>query len=244
MNAQPRDVTYRQSAGVTVAVVDSGIASIPALGGSVWWSRSRSFVPGQTFTDAYGRGAQMALMIHRGAPTARLLALKVLDDDGGGSDAAAAKAIRYAVNHGARTVNLSVASNAPEPKLRSAIEFAAGHGTLVVVAAGNDGSDTDKFASYPASYRLPNMISVAATDGNGQFAANSDWGHRSITIGAWGLDVPTQDTTGTPTTISGTSAAAASLAKKPRISVNRLRQVLLATADPAPGLKGLTASGR
>lgn len=249
---QPGTIKSRITAPVTVAVIDSGISDLPELHDSVWWAHSRSFVPGQSLADADGHGTEMAVIIHRAAPTARLLALKALDDRGNGSDAATARAIRYAVEQRARIVNLSAASNAPEPKMRAAIEFAASHGTLVVTAAGNDAIDTDVFPTYPASYRLPNVIGVAATDGLGEIAANSNWGRRSITIGALGLDVPTASADPTTTSISGSSAAAAIttgvaanvLSHQPHTTSTRLRHRLLATATAFPALKKVTVTGR
>lgn len=244
--------TAPRQSPVTVAVIDSGVSDVAALDGSVWWSRSRGFVPGEGLNDGFDHGTGMAVIIHRSAPRARLLALKVLDDTGAGSDTTTARAIRYAVNRGARIVNLSISGAAPQPKVQSAIEYAARHATLVVVAAGNDAINVDVAPTYPVSYRLPNLVGVAATDGHGRLTASSNWGRRSVTIGAWGLDVPTFASDSTPTTASGSSTAAAIttgaaaeiLSRRPRLSVKRLRRLLVRTGDSYRSLVRVTTSGR
>lgn len=235
-----------------VAIIDTGIADIPALGESVEWSSTRSFVPGESPTDRNGHGTEAALIVHRAAPNARLLAIKALSDDGAGSDPWAARAVRYAVRRGARVVNLSFASSAPMPRLRAAIAAAKKRGVLVVVAAGNEALDTDAFPTYPAGYRLANELVIAATDGAGRLAANSNWGHRSVNMGALGVAVPTQDQLGNDTAMSGSSAAAAVttgtaaaiLAVRPRLSLDHLRRLLIRSGDRVRPLRRATSSGR
>ncbi len=236
--------------GVTVALVDTGVVPVPELDGALWSSASRSFVPGAGVTDQDGHGTEMADIVHEVAPGARLLDLEALGS-GGGTDAEVASAIRYGVRRGARIVNLSAEGAAPEPAIRSAISYAGRHGVLVVVAAGNDGIDSDTFPSYPAGYSLPNMVAVAATDGRGHLAAGSDWGSGRIAVGALGVNVPTITLTGTPVEVSGTSPAAAItsgvaalvIARQPRISVAQLRRDLLTGATWEAGLAGRTSSG-
>ena len=62
---------------------------------------------------------------------------------------------------------------------------------LVVVAAGNEGLNSDVYPSYPANFRGANLVAVAATDGHGNLAANSNWGGHSVDLGAPGVDVAT-----------------------------------------------------
>lgn len=237
-------------AGVTVALVDTGIAPVPELNGAVWSAASRSFVPGVGVTDQDGHGTEMAAIVHEVAPRSRLLVLKALGGDGG-TDAEVASAIRYGVSRGARIINLSAEGAAPEPAIRSAISYAGRHGALVVVAAGNDGIDSDTFPSYPAGYSLSNMVAVAATDGRGHLAVGSDWGSGRIALGALGVNVPTISLTGTPIEVSGTSPAAAItsgvaalvIARQPRISTAQLHRDLLTGVIREAGLAGRTSSG-
>ncbi len=59
-------------------------------------------------------------------------------------------------------------------------------GVLLVAAAGNDGSNNDLTPVYPASFDLPNIISVAATDQNDDLVAFSNFGPNSVDIAAPG----------------------------------------------------------
>ena len=58
---------------------------------------------------------------------------------------------------------------------------------LHVVAAGNDNSDNDVIPFFPASYDLPNIISVAATDWNDQYADFNNYGANSVDLAALGV---------------------------------------------------------
>ena len=209
---------------VTVAVIDSGITPIAQLGRSIDWRLSRSFVVGESLSQNDIHGTEMASIIHRAAPSAHLLILKALDDQDGGSQAATAGAIRYAVTHRTRVINLSMAGAEPSNALRSAITDAEQHDDVVVVAAGNDGFDNDEYPVYPANYQEPDLISVAATDERGDLVANSDWGARTVTLGALGLNIATNTPSGSAMKVSGTSPAAA-------LGIGRRGQPLLYRSD-------------
>jgi len=240
-----------RGAGVTVAVVDTGAAPIPQLKNAVWWSASKSFVSTGGVSDSNGHGTEMAAIVHEVAPGARLLVVQALDDSGGGSSDDVARAIRYAVAKGARVVNVSAAGGAADPAIRSAIVDAGEHGALVVVAAGNDGTDVDTYSSFPAGYRLPNLVVVAATNGHGALSATSDWGEHTVQIGAPGVDVPTLSASGTAARVSGSSPAAALtsgvsalvLGQDGGMSVAGLQAALAHGSDPERGLAGKVASG-
>ncbi len=126
--------------------------------------------------------------------SAKIMALKFLAADGSGSTAGAIECIEYAVNMKIKGVNV-VAINASwggpnfDPLLRDAIAAAGDAGILFVAAAGNEGNDNDSTPSYPASYDLPNIISVAATDHNDQLATFSNYGATSVDLAAPGVDI-------------------------------------------------------
>jgi subtilisin family serine protease len=237
--------------GVTVAVVDSGVTLIPQLSGAVDRAESRSFVAGESLGQDDVHGTEMASIIRAGAPSARLLVLKALDDQDGGSLAATAEAIRYAVAHRARVINLSAAGAEPSAAIHSAIVDADQHDDLVVVAAGNDGFDNDEYPMYPANYREPNLVSVAATNGKGDLVANSDWGARTVTLGALGLNVAANTPSGSATAVSGTSPAAALvsaavanlLSGHPTLTAEALRLQLIDTSRRFPQLRGEVIGG-
>jgi subtilisin family serine protease len=239
------------SHGVTVAVVDSGVTPIPQLSGAVERAESRSFVAGEPLGQDDVHGTEMASIIHAGAPSARLLVLKALDDQDGGSLAATAEAIRYAVAHRARVINLSAAGAEPSAAIHGAIVDADQHDDLVVVAAGNDGFDNDEYPMYPANYREPNLVSVAATNGQGDLVANSDWGARTVTLGALGLNVVANTPSGGAAAVSGTSPAAAAvtaaaanvLSGDPTLTAKTLRRQLIDTSRRFPQLRGEVIGG-
>ena len=138
--------------------------------------------------------------------------VQFLDSSGNGTDAAAAEAIDYAVDHGAKVVNASWGSSGPDPTIAAAIEYADEHGVIIVAAAGNNGTDDDNSGTWfsPASYSVdyPNLITVAATDSNGDLASFSNYGIASVQVAAPGVNVEGIELNGTYGTDSGTSMAA------------------------------------
>ena len=101
----------------------------------------------------------------------QLMPVQFLDSSGNGTDTAAAEAIDYAVDHGAKVINASWGGRGGSDTIAAAIEYADQHGVIIVAAAGNSGTDDDNSALFsPASYSVdyPNVITVAATDSNGQ----------------------------------------------------------------------------
>src|SRR6185295_3929121 len=71
------------------------------------------------------------------APQAQLMVIRVLDAQASGQTDKVALGIRYAVDKGAKIINLPLAGPAPDPAMQDAINYAAAHGVLVVAAAGN-----------------------------------------------------------------------------------------------------------
>jgi subtilisin family serine protease len=106
----------------------------------------------------------------------KLMAVRVLDADARGTTTSVAEGIRYAVANGARIVNLSLAGPSPTPELEDAVRFAQDHGVLVVVAAGNEGTDLAAAPTYPAAYGEANVLGVAATAQDGGLSSVSDYG--------------------------------------------------------------------
>ena len=65
--------------------------------------------------------------------------------------------------------------NVSDTALEDALAAANAVGATVIAAAGNDGSDNDVWPTYPASYDLPNILAVAATDDEDDLASGSGW---------------------------------------------------------------------
>ena len=98
--------------------------------------------------DLNGHGTKVASLIARSSGPARLLIIRAGSSSGAFSDADEAAAIRYAVDHGARIVNLSLGGPRTSSVERAAVRYAIAHGVLVVAAAGDDYASRPE---YPAA---------------------------------------------------------------------------------------------
>jgi len=96
------------------------------------------------------------------------------------------EALLYAVENGAKIINCSFGGPSFSHALYEAYRLAGENRVLVVAAAGNDARDNDSFFTYPASYDLDNIISVAATDENDELASYSNYGKNSVDVAAPG----------------------------------------------------------
>jgi subtilisin family serine protease len=96
------------------------------------------------------------------------------------------EAIAYAVDNGAKIINCSFGGSGYSSFMFDVINYAHQNGVLVVVAAGNYGSDNDISPFYPANYELPNILSVAATNELDQLAAYSNFGDQTVHVAAPG----------------------------------------------------------
>jgi serine protease len=186
--------------GVVVAVLDTGIAyedngdfaQVPDLKGA-------RFVKGYDFVndddgahDDHGHGTHVAGTIaqrtHNGegvagvAFEATLMPVKVLDAFGRGTASDIADAIRWAADHDARVINMSLGGGARSEVMERAVEYARKKGVTVVAAAGNTGRGT---VEYPAAY--PGAIAVSAVGPGGKLAPYSSWG-KQLAIAAPGGD--------------------------------------------------------
>ncbi|KYG68240.1 protease [Bdellovibrio bacteriovorus] len=135
------------------------------------------------------------------APNVKIMSLRFIGMTGGGTTADAIKSIRYAVDNGAKVLNNSWGSEGEEPgapenqALRDAVQYAQDKGVLFIAAAGNGhkgvgyDNDNDANPAYPASYPHDNIIAVAALDSNDRLGSFSNWGHKSVDIGAPGVKV-------------------------------------------------------
>jgi subtilisin family serine protease len=123
---------------------------------------------------------------------AKIMALRI----GGvvGTVCGAAEAIIYAVNNGAHIINASWGSYYSSQTEYDAIAYADEHGVLLIAAAGNGGDDligddNDETPEYPASYDMPHIISVAATDQDDALTEFSNYGSTSAHIAAPGVNI-------------------------------------------------------
>jgi subtilisin family serine protease len=121
--------------------------------------------------------------------SASIMPLRIFGAFGYGDTAKAIEAITYAVDNGARVINASWGGDGFSQALYDSISYANENGCLFVAAAGNSCADNDAHPFYPASYDLPNIISVAATDHSDTLAAFSNYGATSVDVGAPGVNI-------------------------------------------------------
>ncbi|MBV6466022.1 MAG: hypothetical protein PGMFKBFP_01320 [Anaerolineales bacterium] len=150
-----------------------------------------------------GAGMDNALGIAGIAPGARILPIKALNDQGYGSYADVARAIVYAVDHGARVINLGFGGQAESQALRDATDYAHQHDAVVVAAAGNGASDAPY---YPAAN--PNVIAALALDPSLALTSFSSYGY-VYSVGAPGMGIFSTVTGGGTGTLDGSSVSAA-----------------------------------
>jgi subtilisin family serine protease len=231
---------------IVIATVDTGINPIPEL--------ADALVPGWDFVendgtpqDTHGHGTRVASVIaargNNGAGLAghcwgcRLMPVRVTQGEAVTPERIA-QGILWAVDHGARIVNVSLTRlGAAHPAEELAVRYAQDRGVLVIASAGNIGGETRQ---YPAGY--PGVLSVGATDDTDTlyfWSTRGPW----VALTAPGCHVVTDATTA-PGTICGTSftpgavagVAGLLLSRNPSLTVQQVRDVLLATAKPVPGI--------
>jgi subtilisin family serine protease len=130
------------------------------------------------------------------APETKVMPVRVLNDSNAGRTADVANGIAYAALMGADVINLSVGTP-PEPDFplpqaeRDALDVAAAHDTLVVVAAMNDSQDNDTGHSpiWPCNFPDANVLCVAAIDSDGGLSSFSNWGAQSVDVAAPGRSI-------------------------------------------------------
>jgi thermitase len=129
-----------------------------------------NFTNSPTSDDLYGHGTHMAGTIAAIAPECRLMNVKVADDMGRCEPSVVARGIIWAVDHGAKIINLSL-SMVASPTLEEAVNYAWSQGVILVAAAGNKGTSEP---CYPAYYA--NCLAVAGTNSNNSLALLSSYG--------------------------------------------------------------------
>lgn len=236
-----------------------------------------NFVDGNNFPqDCDGHGTHVAGIV-RGttqdvwsspidAAVIKIMPLKFLDCYGSGTTSGAISAIYYAVRNGAKVLNNSWGGGAYSRALVDAIAFSYQAQTVFVAAAGNNGMNNDTAKMYPASYNVPNIISVAATSDSDLLAGFSNYGASTVHLAAPGVRIRSSviDSMGVRHDLigelSGTSMAAPFVAgvaarimnERPGMNGYQVKKIItyrdpnnnnLSSVDPVGVLNGKVSSG-
>jgi thermitase len=179
------------SQDILVAVLDTGIdRNHEDLDGQI--IAEANFTDDSSSNDLHGHGTHVAGIIAAKkngtgivgvAPESRLMNAKIADNGGRCQASALAEGIVWAVDGGADVINISVEIREPSPQLEEAVNYAWSQGSLIVVAAGNDGNESPV---YPAYYE--NCIAVAATNQDDHLALLSNHGDW-VDVAAPGWDI-------------------------------------------------------
>ncbi len=241
---------------MTVAVIDTGVdGTHPDLAGNV--------LPGKDFLkggradreedSSHGTGMASLIAGHghgpggtagiKGlAPAAKILPLRAITDSElqMGTGKPVSQAIRYAVDHGASVINLSLADDFKDPDMAASVRYARQKDAVIVAGAGNDGVATPE---YPASF--PGVISVGAVASAGKIWEKSNYGSNNLLAApgvdnySAGLNHEYQHGTGTSGATAYVSAAAALLRSKfPDLTAGQIANRLVKTAKLPDSMKG------
>ena len=179
----------------------------------------------------------------------KVMAVKALGgSDGSGTTASIIQAIQYAEANGAQICNLSLGSSQNDPALYRTM---ASSDMLFVVAAGDDGTDLETSPSYPASYDLDNVISVANIRYDGELDPTSSYGAASVDLAAPGSYILSTTPGGTYSYMTGTSMAAPMVSAAaamvysafPNATLADVKDILLASVQKLDSLSDRTATG-
>jgi hypothetical protein len=193
--------------GVTIAILDSGIAADPTFGNGRVRYLDVGYGVSPASDDGHGTAvaalaAGMAPDAIGVAPSATILSARVTAADGLSDGFTLAQAIVSAVDSGARIVNISLGSYGNSEVLARAIDYAANQGAVLVASAGNDQATQ---LTYPAADSR--VVSVGAVDAREQQVIFSNSGQQ-LQISAPGYGVPTAWLNGERVLMDGTSASA------------------------------------
>ena len=234
-----------RGAGITVAVIDSGSGPHPDLDANLDAGRTMFGSidsVGVLDIDNAGHGSHVAGIIAAVAnnaiggsgvaPQSRILPIRVLDAQGSGDSKDVSKAVRFAVDSGAKVINISLGGSNESTSLTAAIQYAVDRNVLVVAAAGNGAADSPP--KWPGASDL--TIAVTAVDRNNS-ATSFDQRGDYIDLAAPGASILSTASndykiqSGTSMAAAFVTGAAALLfAAQPSITAAQVRDVLQRTA--------------
>ena len=180
----------------------------------------------------------------------QLMPLKFLDENGVGTTSDALEALNYAIDNGAHVLNNSWGGGSYSQALHDVITKAYNNGLSFVAASGNSANNNDSNPIYPASYSVPNVVSIAATSSSDNLASFSNYGASSVHVASPGISIMSTLPNNSFGYSSGTSMAApfaAGLAalmirEAGQINGYQVKGVLFDYSQGINGLNGFVAS--
>lgn len=181
----------------------------------------------------------------------KILPIKFLTDRGSGTLEAAVKSIDYAMTRGVHIMSNSWGGGGFSQALFDSIKKAQDQGIIFVAAAGNERNNNDQRPSYPATYKLDNIISVGALDAKGKKASFSNWGKKTVHVFAPGVNIYSTVQKDKYKSMSGTSMACPHvagvagllLANEPNLNFSEVKSRLMNTSVGSEDLNNKAASG-
>lgn len=255
---------------VVVAVIDTGVNhKHPDLDGSLWsdsqGNHGKNYIKSENPNDpmdTYGHGTHIAGIIAAEgnnalgvvgvAWKAHIMGIRVFRQNTAASVGSIPDAIRFAVDNGAKVINMSFGFSPSELKVEQAVSYAESQGVLLVACAGNwQGRDNDTWPWFPGSYPNSNVIAVAAIDCNENLERDSSIGSNSVDLAAPGSKIWStvlvekyDDKDGTSqATAFVTGAAVLTLAKCGNLGPADVSTRILRNVRPLPSLSGKVLTG-
>ena len=230
--------------GITVAIVSQGISqSLKRIMGSRVSAYSVLSADANPFDEGYGSypsiGSECLSLVAALAPQARIITIKALGSDGGGSNEDVQKGVIRATELGARIIVLPIGAPNDHAGVTNAINAALKKGLLVVASAGNDGAYG---AAFPA--RMDGVVAVGATDAQDKVASFSNYGGKIIYVPGVDIKVWGRSSGGSGTTHAATVAGAIFAvlwSQNPGMSRQRLIDVVTGSAKEITGRDGGSA---
>jgi subtilisin family serine protease len=216
--------------GIKVAVLDTGIAlEHPDLQPAILEARDFTRSPSAAY-DAQGHGTHVSGIIAARrnshgivgvAPEAKIIAAKVLNDEGSGTSQDIVAGIHWAIESGADILSMSLGSPEPDEEIHQALLLAISKGIFVITAAGNEGPDLDT-VGYPAGF--PEMVAVGSIDRRKRLSQFSSRG-RQVDVAAPGDQITSCYPPRGFATLSGTSMATPFVSGVVALALSKHRQM-------------------